>query len=342
MGNMIVRVVEARSLTPHHIAQWSRIQASDTTLATPFLSPEFTQIVASVRDDVHVGVLQDDETIVGLFPFQRGRWGSGRPVGWRISDYHGAVVEPGLSWSAKELIRDCGLKTWEFDHLIASQRPFEPFHRSRQESPVMAVSNGFEAYVAELREAGGGREIARVERRMRKLERDHGTLRFAVHVAEPEVLGTLVRWKREQYRQTGGVDILAHDWAHRVVERVHATQAPAFAGVLSALYAGDRIAALHMGLRSSSIWHYWFPTYDPDLARYSPGLVLLLKMAESAQSLGMRTIDLGKGDARYKRNLMNGSEALAEGLVELPSLAAATSRFRHATRPLTRRMLRRR
>jgi CelD/BcsL family acetyltransferase involved in cellulose biosynthesis len=336
-GAMIVRVVEARSLTPHHIVQWSRIQRSDITLATPFFCPEFTRIVASVRDDVHVGVLHDNETIVGFFPFQRGRWGSGRPVGWRMSDYQGAVVEPGLSWRAKELIRDCGLKTWEFDHLIASQRAFEPFHRSRQESPVMELSNGLEAYVGGLRRSGGGRTIANVARQMRRLERDHGTLRFAVHVAEPEVLGTLLHWKREQYRRTGGADILAHDWTRGVVELVHATQTPTFAGVLSALYAGDRIAGLHMGLRSSSIWHSWFPAYDLDLATYSPGLILLLKMAESAQSLGIRTIDLGKGEAEYKRRFMSGSVALAEGRVELPSLAAATLRFRHAMRPLARR-----
>ena len=336
---MSVRVVEARSLTPHHIAQWSHIQRSDTTLATPFFCPEFTRIVASARDDVHVGVLHGNETIVGFFPFQRGRWGSGRPVGWRLSDYHGAIVEPGVSWRAKELIRDCGLKTWEFDHLIASQRAFEPFHRSRQESPVMELSNGLEAYVAALRKDGGGRVIATVGRKMRKLEREHGTLRFAVHVAERDVLCTLLRWKRDQYRRTGAADILAHDWTRRVVELAHATQTPTFAGVLSALYAGDRIAALHMGLRSSSIWHYWLPAYDGDLATYSPGLILLLKMAESAQSLGIRTIDLGKGEADYKRSFMSGSVAIAEGRVELPSLAAATLRLRHATRPLARRTL---
>jgi CelD/BcsL family acetyltransferase involved in cellulose biosynthesis len=333
---MIARVVEARSLTPDHIAQWSRIQRSDVTLANPFFCAEFTRIVASARDDVHVGVLHDNDAIVGFFPFQRGRWGSGRPVGWRLSDYHGAIVEPGLSWDPKDLIRDCGLKTWEFDHLIASQRAFEPFHRSRGESPVMELSNGFEAYAAERRR-GGGRAIPKLGRQAHKLEQEHGTLRFAVHVAEPEALGTLLRWKREQYRRTGAKDILAHDWARRVVERVHATQTPTFAGVLSALYAGDRIAALHMGLRSSSVWHSWFPAYDPDLASYSPGLVLLLKMAESAESLGMQTIDLGKGEAEYKRRLMSGSVALAEGRVERPSLAAAALRLRHATRPLARR-----
>jgi CelD/BcsL family acetyltransferase involved in cellulose biosynthesis len=334
---MVVRVVAAGSLTPDQIARWSSIQRRDPTLASPFFCPEFTLTVSSVRDDVDVGVLHDGETIVGFFPFQRGRWGSGRPVGWRLSDYHGVVIESGPSWDPKELIRDCGLKTWEFDHLIASQHAFERFHRSRGESPVMELANGFEAYVAGLRESGRGRAITRLGRHMRRLERDHGELRFEAHVAEPEALGTLLRWKRAQYMRTGAADILGREWAHRVVELVHAIKTPTFAGVLSALYAGDRIAALHMSLRSSTVWHYWFPAYDPDLARYSPGLILLLKMAETAPSLGIETIDLGKGEERYKRDFMSESVPLAEGRVELPSLAAATLRFRHMARPLARR-----
>ena len=107
--------------------------------------------------------------------------------------------------------------------------------------------------------------------------------------------------------------------------------------MLSALYVGDRLAAAHMGMRSASVWHYWFPAYDPELSKYSPGLILLLRMAQAAPSLGLRVIDLGKGSTLYKDRLMSGEVPLAEGRVELPSLATAVRRLRRGTEAWVRR-----
>src|SRR6185312_518268 len=128
-----------------------------------------------------------------FFPFQRGRWRAGWPVGYRICDYQGVVVGAGAAWDAKELIQACGLKAWEFDHVSAASR-FQPFGRTRTESPFMDVSRGFDAYVRERRDAGVG-EIVAAQRKMRKLEREQGQLRFEPHAADPEALATLMRWK---------------------------------------------------------------------------------------------------------------------------------------------------
>jgi hypothetical protein len=51
-------------------------------------------------------------------------------------------------------------------------------------------------------------------------------------------------------------------------------------------------------------------------------------MAAAVFALGIGKIDLGKGDARYKRGLMTGAAPLREGFVELPSLAATVRRLR--------------
>ena len=101
-----------------------------------------------------------------------------------------------------------------------------------------------------------------------------------------------------------------------------------FAGTCSVLRAGDEIVAVHAGMRSRSVLHWWFPTYDPRYAAYSPGILLLLRIAAAAAALGIGKIDLGKGDARYKRSLMTGAAPLREGCVELPSLAATARRLR--------------
>ncbi|HWE83201.1 MAG TPA: GNAT family N-acetyltransferase, partial [Gaiellaceae bacterium] len=127
---------------------------------------------------------------------------------------------------------------------------------------------------------------------------------------------------------TGAVDIFAIPWVVDVVERVHASQAPAFSGLLSYLFAGDTPLAAHLGPRSGPVWHYWLPAYAREHARFSPGIVLLTEMARHARELGVEVIDLGKGDALYKRRLTNGSVEIVEGTLTGTQRAAAELRLR--------------
>jgi CelD/BcsL family acetyltransferase involved in cellulose biosynthesis len=331
-----IRVVPGRELDGALLTRWSELQQMAASLSSPFFCPAFTSIVASVRDDVHVAVLEREGEQVGFFPFQRSRYGLGSPVGSILSDYQGAIVKSGVSWEARELIDACGLKTWAFDHLVASQAPFASFHQLSRSSPVMDLSDGIDFYLRG-RQRSGVREISTLARKRRKLEREHGEVHFASHVADPRILATLERWKSDQYRRTGAADHLAEGWVREVLRLAHAWQSPTFAGVLSALYVEERIVAAHFGIRSRSVLHYWYPAYDPDFARYSPGLILLLQMAESAPSLGIEAIDLGKGDARYKHALANRTVALAEGAVVRRSLAAEAWRLRRGARVLAKR-----
>ncbi len=200
----------------------------------------------------------------------------------------------------------------------------------------MDLAAGLESYLAGRRRAGV-REISAIARKRRKLEREHGEVRLAHQLADRRVLATLERWKSDQYRRSGAADHLAEGWVREVLRRAHARQDPGFAGMLSALYVEDRLVAAHFGIRSTSVWHYWYPAYDPEFGQYSPGLILLMDMAESAPSLGLRAIDLGKGEARYKRALATGTVALAEGAVVHPSLATNAWRLRRDARALAKR-----
>jgi CelD/BcsL family acetyltransferase involved in cellulose biosynthesis len=78
------------------------------------------------------------------------------------------------------------------------------------------------------------------------------------------------------------------------------------------------------------VLHWWFPAYDRKFSQYSPGIILLLRMAQALALDGVRAIDLGKGEARYKSALMTGAVELREGFVELPSLMAQVRRLRRA------------
>jgi CelD/BcsL family acetyltransferase involved in cellulose biosynthesis len=169
-------------------------------------------------------------------------------------------------------------------------------------------------------------------RKQRKLGREEGPVRFLFDTQDHQALDTLMRWKSAQYRRTGRLDRFARPATVRLVRDLLDTRAPGCSGVLSVLYAGRRPVALHLGLRSAETLACWFPTYDVALARYSPGLMLHLFMAEAAAAAGLRRLDLGKGDEEYKTVLGNQEFMVAEGCVERPSAVAVARRLQQAPR----------
>jgi CelD/BcsL family acetyltransferase involved in cellulose biosynthesis len=191
---------------------------------------------------------------------------------------------------------------------------FQAHHEHRDVSPLVDLSTGYEAYRSD-RQAAGSRVLTETARKDRKLAREVAPVEFSPHVADASVLGQVMAWKSEQYRRTGLVDLFGFRWARELVERIMHTSSERFSGMLSVLRAGDRLVAAHMGMRSLGVWHWWFPTYDHEYARYSPGAILLMRTIERACESGLSQVDLGKGDDEYKQRFANAAVDLAEGSV---------------------------
>ena len=113
-------------------------------------------------------------------------------------------------WASKatELLRGAGLDVWEFDHLLATQRPFAPYHRVRRPSSVIDVSGGYEPWLEDRRRAFR-HSITAMGRKQRKLDREEGAVRFQFDTQDHLALDTLMRWKSAQYRRTGRFDRFA-------------------------------------------------------------------------------------------------------------------------------------
>lgn len=312
---MRISLLRPQAMGPELLAAWSRLQEAEPTLDSPYFRPEFTQAVAAVRDDVEVAVLDRQGEPIGFFPFQRGAFGIGRPIGGHLCDFQGPVVRSGVAWRAEELVRACRLRTWLFDHGLAAQAPLAAHATASATSPYMDLSQGFEAYRAARRQAGSDK-LVHVGRKLRKIGREVGPVRFEFQTSAPEAWAALVEWKTDQYRRSKAADALAAPWVLALLQRILGQRDPAFAGVLSALFVDGRVAAVHLGMRSFGVLHWWFPAYDPALHRYSPGLLLLTKLAEACPDLGIRRIDLGKGSEPYKASFMSGAAALCEGSVD--------------------------
>lgn len=326
---MKVRVLPARELGPGEIARWKALQASDPAFDSPYLCPEFTQAVAAVRDDVHVGVLEQDGRVVGFFPHQRRRFGWGGPVGGRLCDVHGVIAEPGARWGLAELLRGCRLATWEFHGALASQAPFGPARAGTMDAHVLDLTGGLDAYRRRLKDAGSSEYDGLLAKR-RKLERQNLVLEFVEHAEDHALLDRLIEWKSMQYRERGVVDNFAVRWTGALLHRILAARGEDFAGLLSVVRIDGEPAAIHMGMRSRTTWHWWFPRHDARFSKCSPGAQILAFMAERAPGMGLRRIDLGFGDEPYKFRFRTGAYALARGRAEVASIAGAVLRWRES------------
>jgi len=313
-------VIPAQRLASEDRDRWAAMQQQNPALDSPYFRPEFTQAVAAVRDDAWVAVIRRQGSAVGYFPFQRGKLNLGKPVGGKLSDYHGIVSQGDLPLSAEQLLRASGLAGWDFDHLVAEQSAFAPYVRQRAESPFLDLSQGFEAY-ADGRKAAGSDELAKIARKARKLEREQGELEFTWHDETSESFQALLGWKSAQYRATGFTDIFEFPWTEALLHEISASQVSDFGATISTLRTGGRLAAACYSLRSRGVLHAWFNAYSPEFAAYSPGLVLFERMARASEEHGITKIDLGKGDERYKRSLASAATPLWEGSVELQSLS---------------------
>ncbi|MYS94929.1 GNAT family N-acetyltransferase [Streptomyces sp. SID5464] len=322
MSSGRVRVAGPGELGEGEKERWRALRAAAETPRNPFMEPEFTEAVGLVRPQARVAVVYEGLEPAGFLPHERGPLGQGRAIGLGVSDAQGAILRPGLRLDTGELLRGCSLSSFAFDNLEAEQRLFVRYAAEEHATYVIDVEKGYETYESVLR-AQSPKFLKTTLAKERRLGRQVGELRFVFDEREPAALRTLMGWKSAQYRRTGRRDRFAQEWITRLVGRLAETRAPECSGTLSVLYAGQRPLAAHFGLRSASVLACWFPAYDPECAKYSPGLVLHLRMAEAAAAEGIGMLDLGRGAAEYKDALKTGELPVYEGAVTRPGVGAA-------------------
>ncbi len=312
---MEVKVISASDLSPALQQEWRGILEGNDELASPFFAPEYFLAVASVVSNARVGVGFENSKAVAFLPFEKDNLCVGQRL--RLCDYQAVIAPKSFDWDIRGFLRGCGLRAWDFDHLLASQAALQSFHRRRVESPIMDLSEGFDAYLAERKASGRMELIKRCQSKMRKLEREAGPVRLEIHRPDETALRQLLAWRGAKYQSRHSDEVLGGILQSVMrVENIHCR------GTLSVLHAGEQVVAGHMGVRSASTWHWWVPAYNPQFDKYSPGLIMLLKMAENMAQAGVRIIDFGRGDQDYKTHLKTGAIGLAEGSVEVSPMLA--------------------
>jgi len=312
---MKIRVFPFRRLSPEHVSAWSEIQMASAECDSPYFRPEFHQLAADVGRPVMVGVMEQGDRPVGFFPFERGSFGAALPVGLRLSDFHGAIVAHGVEWSGRELLRGCGLRRFVFDHLPTTQSPLITGPALVEPSPLIDLTPGFAAYRQQIKQRGE-KELERTIKKREKMERELGPATFRFHEPVDAAINACVQWKTAQYERTGVLNVFRSPWVVDLLRRIARSDWPHFSGSVSTLYVGEELVAVHVGMRTASVLHHWFPTHNVEhsCVKHSPGLQLLVAMIEASAESGIHRIDFGKGEYRYKRDFGTGASEVAEGI----------------------------
>jgi CelD/BcsL family acetyltransferase involved in cellulose biosynthesis len=216
---MQLKLTTPMQLSKEEFATWASYQEQSPEFDSPYFRPEFSDAVAAVRDDVEVAVLLEGEQAVGFLPFQRSGSNAAKPVGGRMSDYQAVVCRPGIEFDAAQLVQACGLNVLDFDHMLATQTPFQPYHQFIDHSPYLDLSNGFEPYCAALRKSAR-KEMRQTFRLSRKLSREVDPVRCEMFSADSAAFESLLRWKSEQYRSTNVTDVFSFPWTTEAPIRI--------------------------------------------------------------------------------------------------------------------------
>lgn len=330
---MNVELKKVNDLSEAEWSLWAELQESTAVYESPYFRPEFTRCVAAVRSDVEIGLLREGGETVGFFPFQRGKLNLGKPIGGKLSDYHGPIVRSGTKLDPLAILEQCQLASWDFDHLVCASEGFEPFTTLKARSPRLDLDDGFEAYLQGRREARSD-SIHRQGQKTRKMAREVGALEFTFDADDAEAYALLSQWKSEQLVRSKLTDVFAFSWIGRLLNDLRQQRGEKFSAPLTVLRAGDKVAGVCLSLVSRGVMHSWFTAYNPELSSYSPGMTLFVSLAEQARQFGIRTIDLGRGEERYKWSLASSSMELSEGTVSRPSMGTLLRDTWRTTRDL--------
>ena len=170
-----------------------------------------------------------------------------------------------------------------------------------------------------------------------------GTVRHVVAASPAEraaILDAFLAQKTARFAERGLAAAFRTPAMHAFVERASAAEPAAIE--LHALMAGDRIVATYGGAAQGARWSGMFNSFDADveIARASPGDLLLMRIVELCCARGLRDFDLGVGEARYKASLCDEPIPLFDAAIGFGPVGTALASLLLARQSLKRRVKR--
>jgi len=320
-----ILVQQPQQLSDLDWAAWAQMRAENPDIRSPYFHPDYTRLLAELRPDVRIVSQYDaNGTPIAFLPVQGKRFA--RPVGSPMSDYH-AIITNLDDVTYDSLLSGSGIGAYHYSCATDVKRLRMTQMLSRSETSTIDIETTAEDWRA-ARDGSYRRHLKSNRRRTRKAEEAIGPKRIELFSRNIDVYMSLLKWKREKFAQTGKYDVLSADWTQGLIRSLweRGEQADLRCD-MHALYFGDRLAAIDLGLSDGNIFHSWMVAYDDELAEYAPGIQLLEGLIDASAETGYRRIDMGEGLEGYKRHYASASVDVASGLVPISGAAGRLSRI---------------
>jgi len=317
--NLKTIIKRAHELSETDRKAWASLRAQNPYNYSPYFHLDYTLLISELRDDVFVACAYDGESAIGFLPFQGERFA--RPVGAPMTDYHGFIGNA-AELTPVDIIKAAGIGAFHFS--AAVNPAMQNYSQTEDDGVMMNIEGGAEAW-RNARDSSYRRHLKSNRRRIRKSSEDIGKPRFEWLSTRQDVFDQLIEWKKQKFSETGKYDVLSANWTMQLLKTLWARQGAALRCDMHALYFGDRLAAVDLGLSDGKTFHSWIVAYDGELHSYGPGIQLLEGLIDTSQEIGYGQIDLGAGTDGYKRHYASEDVKISGGFIAAQGSAAALS-----------------
>jgi CelD/BcsL family acetyltransferase involved in cellulose biosynthesis len=317
-GRLAVDLISPAELGQDLVDKWEGLRAKSGDLETPFFSSRFTCLVGQVRPQSKIAIFSRGGNVAGFLPFEYTSAAMIAPIAKRFNDAHGLICNPAAPLDYVDALRSLSAKAYRFHALAGPGVGASPYILGQTRSFLANLEAHPDGYVEYLETTRA--TIFKQRRKTKKMIKDLGPMRLEIDCRDENAFETLIQLKRNQYQRTYIYDLLGVPWAKEMLHTLWQEKQHRCRGLLSVLYAGDRIVAAHFGMLEGTLLHYWFPTYDPEYNAYSPGTAMFLEIAKEAPKIGVKKIDLGCGEQAYKHKFVDTITEMPHGCVTTNSL----------------------
>ncbi len=303
-------IMRVDALSAEDVARWRAWQLQNRDFHNPFFHPDFTRAAASAVPGVRMARISEGQEIIGYWPFQI-RSGTVYPVAAPMNDYHGVITKDGVSIDLEELTRLLGARRISVNSWVGQSRLPQ-----RQTCQVFLGEGGYEAWFAAQR-TSFPKYFKDKMRSLRGMEANLGPVQVKTRQRDPHLLDQLIALKSAQYGSSGLHDIFGVQWTRKLLAELLKSDTGLQASIAT-LHAGERLLALELSLHADGVWHFWFPAYLMEGARYSPGIWLSLETIRIESETGISEFDYGFVGEAYKKYFCNQVREVTEGVAGRP------------------------